>query len=148
MRADFQGLSMSIARLVPAILAALLAVAPTLSSAQSSPVPERRGIVHENIDFFGGDLRMLRDTTLEICTNACLSDPACQALTFNTSAAACFLKTGLSERMSFIGAVSVEFVATDPAVLAQAPARAADLSFIPDYWMTQARDTAVLLGRD
>ncbi|PJN94960.1 hypothetical protein CNY89_11310, partial [Amaricoccus sp. HAR-UPW-R2A-40] len=78
------------------ILAALAASGLwTAAPAQEAP---RRLIVERGVDFPGGDLRSIFSTSLPLCRDACLAEPACRAFTFNTAASACFLKAAPAGR--------------------------------------------------
>jgi len=137
---------------IPGLLAALLALplsTQTLSTQTlpgEGPVPERRLALIEDTDFPGSDLARLFDTTLAACQRACLTDSACRAFTFNTRSRACFPKGAASEPVPFQGAVSGLVRATDPAVLAAAPARAAALGFLPAADLAAARAEAEALA--
>ncbi|SLN20284.1 hypothetical protein PEL8287_00838 [Roseovarius litorisediminis] len=100
------------------------------SATAQSPVPERRQVVTQDVDFYGSDLAALFDTTLEACQRACLSNPKCQAYTFNKRSNACFPKSAVSEKTPYDGAISAEILATDPRVLSISDARQAELSFL------------------
>ncbi|MFY8145109.1 MAG: PAN domain-containing protein, partial [Rhodobacter sp.] len=106
---------------------------------QQSPVPERRLILTEGVDLPGGDLSSLFDTTLDACGRACLADARCTAFTFNSTNGSCFPKTGSPESVPFDGALSGTVARTAAAVLAQAPQRRAELAFLTDADIDQAR---------
>ena len=93
-------------------------------------VPERRQIVTQDVDFYGADLQSLFDTTLKACRTACFSNPACKAYTFNSKSNSCFPKSDVTERTPYDGAVSGEMIETDPAILAIAGQRRAELGFL------------------
>ncbi|WP_101067094.1 alpha-2-macroglobulin family protein [Roseovarius salinarum] len=124
--------------LFPLVLCALAGQA-----AAQSPVPERRLVVSRDVDFFGADLQPLFDTSFEACQRACLSNPKCRALTFNTRKNACFPKKGVSERKPYDGALSAVVLRTDPQVVSRGQTRAAELDFLSDgdieAAMSQAR---------
>lgn len=109
-------------------------------------VPERRIIATQDMDFPGGDLQPLFDTTLEACRTACLADAGCGAFTFNSRSNACFPKSTVQGRVPYAGAVSAEVVATAPGVLQSAPSRAADLAWLGTPTLEQARDLALEIG--
>ncbi|MCR8548284.1 alpha-2-macroglobulin family protein [Salipiger sp. P9] len=119
--------------------------AATVSTAQEA-MPERRLVVSRDMDFYGGDLQALFDTTLDACQALCLNDPACGAFTFNSRSNACFPKTGVSERSAYEGAISAQVVAADPAVRAEAEARRPDLAFLGAGELVAARAEAEALG--
>ncbi len=119
---------------------------PQLSVAQESPIPERRSIASENTDFYGSDIRGLLDTTLEICAAACIADQSCVALTFNQIKSACFLKSSVTERTPFAGAISLEILNTADRVSELATERAAMLDFLPENYLTNATRRAASIG--
>jgi uncharacterized protein YfaS (alpha-2-macroglobulin family) len=127
------------------VVAALALAVPAVAD-EPPPVPERRLVLSENVDFYGGDLRSIFDTTLAACRAACLSDPACRAFTFNARNGSCFPKAAAGERRFYEGAISGEVLGTDPAVLAAAPARRAELSFLRPADLEGARRLAETLG--
>jgi uncharacterized protein YfaS (alpha-2-macroglobulin family) len=106
---------------------------------QQSPVPERRVILTEGVDLPGGDLSSLFDTTLDACERACLADARCTAFTFNSTNGSCFAKAGSPESVPFVGAISGSVARTNAAVLALAPQRRAELTFLTDADFDQAR---------
>jgi len=133
-------------RILPAALAAICVFSgPAL--AQDSPVPDRRIAISRNVDFPGGDIRSIFDTTFEACTRACLSDPACNAFTFNTRSNSCFPKTGASERSPYEGALSAIVLPTGAQVLADAATRREELGFLSDWDIETARKQAEELAR-
>ncbi|WP_112324022.1 alpha-2-macroglobulin family protein [Oceanibium sediminis] len=133
-------------RTIRSLLMIALFALPGSSLAQ--PIPERRAVFEDNIDFYGGDLRAIFDTTLKACESACVGDNACAALTYNIGAAACFLKTGVERRDPYDGALSALIVAAGPDTLARAASRADDLAFLGQRRLDSARDLAVRAGLD
>ncbi len=123
----------------------VIGLVTTLQARQS--VPERRLVVSEGVDFYGSDLKAIFDTSFEACQNACLSDPACRAFTFNTRSNACFPKSDIAERAPYDGAISAVVLNTDPAILDASTARAEDLSFLSSQDLAAARDQALAIGR-
>ena len=119
-----------------------------VAQAQQSVLPERRTIYEDGVDFYGGDLRSIFDTQLEACENACLSDLECKAFTYNRGASACFLKTDVTERQPYDGALSATIEDVDPAVAAAVQARAEQLDFLGDYYLGRAKNWALILGRE
>lgn len=69
-------------------------------------VPDRRLALTRDVDYPGGDLQSLFDTTLRACEAACLADDRCLAFTFNTRSSACFTKSGIGEEAAYEGALS------------------------------------------
>lgn len=130
-------------RILMALAAALCLV--TQAAAQEA-LPDRRLVVTRDMDFYGGDLQPLFDTTLEACQSLCLNDPDCGAFTFNSRSRACFPKTGVSDRQPYDGAVSAEVVAADPARVAEARARLSKLGFLEETELRAAHDEAAALG--
>ena len=118
------------------------------AAAQTAPIAERRAIYERDTDFYGGDIRSLFDTTLEICERACLEDAGCDALTFNVRNAACFLKEGTPEGSAYEGAISARMRPAAAGVVRGAEARAEDLGFLPDGTIDTAHRFAAGLGRD
>ncbi|MFK7941405.1 MAG: alpha-2-macroglobulin family protein [Paracoccaceae bacterium] len=125
-----------------------LLVGPSLAQdAQSlGPVPDRRIVTTTGQDFYGGDIGSIFDTDFRACRQACLGNPACQALTYNTRAEACFLKSGVERSEPFADAISAEMVATSEATRALAAKRASDLDFVPRELLVSARTLAGTLG--
>ena len=128
------------------VVMALIVIAfPAVS--QESPIPERRSMVFENTDLYGGDIRTILDTTLDICESACLASSDCGALTYNQTAGACFLKGNAGAQSIFDGALSMEIINTPPALLARGELRSEDLGFLPDGYLTRATRQALRIGR-
>lgn len=126
-------------RIVLALFTGLLC----LSSAQAQEViPERRLVVTRDMDFRGNDLQSLFDTTLQDCQRVCLNDAACVAFTFNTRSNSCFPKAGVTDREAYEGAVSARVIDVAPQVIDRAGRRAADLGFLRDADLKQAREEA------
>jgi hypothetical protein len=101
----------------------------------------------EDTDFFGGDLRTLKQIDLAACQRACLEDDACRAFTYNTSARWCFLKSAEVEPKTFQGAVSGLVVPASGAGSANAfggedIGEAPPLAYIPRYMTQEARKLA------
>ena len=129
-----------------AVLAGLLALwaaaAPTVAETPG-PVPPRRVVAEAGTDFYGGDIRSIYGTSLDLCRNICLDTADCGAFTFNLKANACFLKSGVTDRAPFANALSGVVVATDPGTLAAAAARAGELAFLPAMYLDAARAAAL-----
>jgi uncharacterized protein YfaS (alpha-2-macroglobulin family) len=132
--------------LVALALACLAPFAQAQDLAQS-PVPDRHIAISRDIDFPGGDLASLFDTTLDACQAACLADARCTAFTFNQRSGSCFPKAETGPATPYQGAISGRVILTPQPVLAQAPARAAELSFIGEGTLAAARDLASQIGR-
>ncbi|MGB8624109.1 MAG: PAN domain-containing protein, partial [Paracoccaceae bacterium] len=123
----------------------VIALAGPAPAQQQSPVPARHIAVSRDVDFPGGDIRTLFDTSFQACRRACLSDDQCAAFTFNTRSNACFPKRGVNGREPYQGALSATVIPTDPAVLSMAGTRRAELGFLDDTDMAAARDLAEAL---
>ncbi|MBK1634181.1 alpha-2-macroglobulin family protein [Rhodovulum adriaticum] len=129
-----------------AVLAFIGTALAAHAQSASGPVPDKRVVIARDVDYPGGDLRTLFDTTLEVCRRACLSDARCTAFTFNARANVCFPKSAAGEPATYQGALSGRVLATAPAVLRTAPARAADLSFLRGGDLDAARQEARAIG--
>lgn len=112
--------------------------------AAQNPVPERRQVVTQDVDFYGSDLQALFDTTRSACQTACFRNSACKAYTFNTKSNACFPKSNISDQEPYKGAISARILETDPGVLNMAGQRREDLEFLSDADM----EAATRLARD
>lgn len=121
-------------------------LATSAAMADESPVPDRRVLSVVGQDFYGGDIGSIFDTDLGACQAACLRNPACAALTFNTEARVCFLKSAVDRVEPFAAAVSARLVETPDATHEMAAARVADLKFLPEGVIAEARELAATLG--
>ena len=110
---------------------------PGVAAAQS-PLSDTRTIYERGIDFVGTDLSQIFDTTRPACEAACLNTAGCQAFTFNQASNACFPKRDVTGIIPFDGALSGRVYAVDPAILAAADARAAELSFLTENDLASA----------
>ncbi|MFT4794921.1 MAG: hypothetical protein ACJAVR_002573 [Paracoccaceae bacterium] len=126
--------------------AALVMIGAAYAPASESFVPERRSVVAEDTDFYGGDIGSILGSDFDACQRACLSDRACHAFTYNGPSAACFLKSDVERVIDFEGAISALVVDAPPEALALAQRRATDLNFLPEGYLAQARDLASALG--
>ncbi len=131
----------------PILLAATM-VAPlaTPVAAQESPMPDRRLVTEIGKDYYGGDIGSVFDTTFRNCRQICMGNPACKALTFNTRAGACFLKSGFERTENFDGAISARIIDTTADEHALAAKRRAELDFLTDAQIRAARKLAAELG--
>ncbi len=132
--------------LVAIVLCAAFATTALQAQDTETPVPERRMIAEEGIDYYGGDVRSIFDTTLELCVNACLSEESCGGITYNRRAAACFLKSEVTDRVPYEGAVSMRVLRAEAAVLERARERAAALPLRAER-LAAARDLALTVGQ-
>ncbi|MBS0123432.1 alpha-2-macroglobulin family protein [Thetidibacter halocola] len=128
------------------VLALVLGALSTSLAVAQEWLPERRLVVTRDMDFPGGDLQPLFDTTFDACQRLCLNDPHCNALTFNQKANVCFPKTGISREEPFEGALSARVVKVDPAALTRAALRGADLAFLSESDLARARVEAEALA--
>lgn len=133
---------MNLARIF--VLGMFAALWAAIAGAQS--VPEARFIISRDVDFYGADLDALFDTDIDACLRQCAADSRCAAFTFNARANACFPKSTISDRQPYEGAISAAKVATDPAVLTAAPARASEIGFVGERALTGATAMARDLG--
>ncbi len=127
-----------------AVLLALTGV-PSGGLAQER-IPERRLIYTENADLPGGDFANQRNSSIEACEIACLTDRRCTALTFNSRANACFLKADPGTPAFYQGAYSARVVPAAADALRRATARAPDLAFLDQGDLDRALDQAKALG--
>ncbi len=116
-----------------------------LSSAvfAQSPVPERRLALIRDVDFPGGDIRTIFDSSLKACQQACLADPDCRAFTFNTRSQACFPKSRAGDSAPYDGAFSGRVIEASQASVSLGKTRAADLDFLRPRDIEAARDLAL-----
>jgi alpha-2-macroglobulin len=116
-------------------------VAPLPARAQDL-IPETRFVISQDTDLPGGDIASIFDTTLDACQRACASNTACEAFTFNQRNGSCFTKSNAGDPSGFANAVSGYAMHAEPAILAAAAARRAELSFVQDWEMTEIRAQA------
>ncbi|MEX0283891.1 MAG: alpha-2-macroglobulin family protein [Paracoccaceae bacterium] len=128
------------------VVSALLFCLFPLTALAQTAVPDFRYFVTQDMDFYGSDLDALFDTDLDSCERACSSNASCNAFTFNSRSNSCFPKSSVSDRTAYEGAVSAEKRPTDPAVLAQAEARSADLAYLGKSTLDGARSTGLNIG--
>ena len=102
------------------------------------PVPESRTTYEAGIDLVGTDLANIFDTTRQACEAACVNNARCEAFTFNQRSNSCFPKSDVTGTTRYDGAISGQIYRTDPAVLARAETRAAELSFLTENDLTDA----------
>ncbi|WP_054302835.1 alpha-2-macroglobulin family protein [Gemmobacter sp. LW-1] len=130
-----------------AFVAAVFALGlPGLSSAQEL-VPAKRFALTQDADLPGGDLSSQFDTTLDACERACMAESRCTNFTFNTRNGSCFVKAAPGEPGFYQGAISGRLILADAALLRDAPARRADLTFLNDGDLAAALDQAQGLGK-
>jgi alpha-2-macroglobulin len=128
------------------LIAALIMPVQSVMAQDRSYLPERRLVLTENTDLPGSDIQSVFDTTLETCEASCLANDQCRALTFNSKASACFLKSGIGQAQPFVGAYSGYVLAANPGSSGTAAAGAATLGFLQgadfDAALTQAQGLA------
>ena len=118
-------------RLSGCLVSLVLAFASSAALAQDrSLVPERRLVLTEGMDFYGSDLQSIFDTTIEACEAACLANSACTALTFNSKANSCFLKSDVSSQEPYAGAYSGWVKETEEGAAGIASSRAGEIAFL------------------
>ncbi|WP_372841087.1 PAN/Apple domain-containing protein, partial [Phaeovulum sp.] len=130
------------------VTAVLLSVFAFPALAQEAPlVPDRRLVMSENLDLAGTDIRQIFDTTLEACAAACLGNPSCTALTFNTRNGSCFPKSAVTGEVPYQGAYSAQVRTIAAGVATRASTRAQELAFLaaPDF--AEAYDQASNLAQ-
>ena len=134
-------------RLFATLSALFLLVGAALpASADENPLPERRLQTAVGQDFYGGDIGSILETTFKNCRQVCMANPACTALTFNTRAGACFLKSEVERVEAFEGAISARIIDLTEDQRARARARRAELGFVTDKQIRDARSLAAVLG--
>ena len=122
-------------------------VMPSLAD-NLTDVPAKRFVLTENTDLAGTDLQSIFDTTIESCEQSCLANDQCMAMTFNSKANSCFLKSAVGEQKPFDGAYSGWVRATDAAILGAAAERAGDLAFLSTDDLAVAMSQAQTLAND
>lgn len=120
----------------------LFSVVASSVSAQNA-VPDRRLTLTRDIDFPGSDIRTLFDTTLNACENACLSDKRCVGFTFNSHSNACFPKSAIGVGATYEGAFSGRVIEAAPGAVARGEERAAELDFLRETDIDDAREMAL-----
>ena len=80
-------------KLVSATFAAVLVLSASIGGAGAQEgVPERRLPLQDGFDLPGGDLGPIFEINQSACLEACLTNSACTAVTYNAGARACFPK--------------------------------------------------------
>lgn len=133
--------------LFSALLVLSTPVAPAIAQQAPGPVPERHIAVSRDVDFPGGDIRSIFDSSFDACERACLSDSSCTAFTFNTRSGSCFPKSSVNGRMPYQGALSAIVIPADPAMLDRVPQRVDELGFLGPPDLQAARELARTLPR-
>lgn len=132
------------------LAASLLSLFPLVPAAAEQPplIPANRLIYIENADLPGGDLAQMFNVTLEACEAACLSNPDCAALTFNSRKGACFPKSNPGTAAPFQGAYSALRLDADPDTLARARDWSAAAPFLTGADLGGALAQAKTVGRN
>lgn len=132
---------------IAALILTVLAFVPPSAHAQTAPLPDARIDVTMDQDFAGFDLSQLFDTTFSACRTACETDTRCTAFTFNTRSNACFPKADVTGTVPYDGALSARVIRTTKGALDLASNRGADLAYLGDSALSDARDLAHEIGR-
>jgi len=117
------------------------------TAAEDRVVAERRVAISQYVDFYGSDLSTVFDTTLSNCEQLCLRNKECKAYTFNSKSNACFLKSAITERKPFDGAISGELFDTNPTILENQRFQLKSLGFLHDYYLDSAATQSHTLAR-
>jgi len=99
----------------------------------------RRIILTPNADYPGGDMSTLKNIDLPACQAACLKDTSCKAFTFNTKANWCFLKSDFAALAASPNATAGRVVTTADLTPTLEHRRLADLSFLAQAQIDEAR---------
>lgn len=89
-------------------------------------------------DYFGFDLRTVKDVTLQLCEQECATDMSCAAFTYNPKASWCFLKNDFRELAASPGSIAGKVVTGSLEQAADIGA-APELSFLPTTIAPDAR---------
>ncbi len=127
------------------IFATLTALALPSAAMAQDLIPPKRLVLMQDMDFAGGDIANIFDTTLDACQRACLANTACEAFTFNSSNNSCFPKAGGYETTEFLGAISGQVILAEAGANDTARARREELTFINDWEIPYATDQAAAL---
>lgn len=129
-----------------AVVIVLLLLSPLLAAAQDAPLPERTLTTQRGVDFPGGDLTPIFNTTLEACHTACVSQAQCVGFTFNTRNGACFPKQALGAAVAHDAAISGVLSSTSATDMARARLAREQLAFLSSADLAAAREQAQTLG--
>ncbi len=136
-------------RLFALVVSLSLALLPKPTLAQDTRyVPDRRFVLTEGTDLTGTDLQSVFDTTLDSCESACLANAKCMAITFNSKANSCFLKSAVSDQTPYEGAYSGWVRPANDGAAETALARAGELAFLSQIDFDQALQQARSLAHD
>ena len=128
-------------------LALTVALATPVLAQEGPLIPPKRIAVQQDADLPGGDIAQIFDTTLEACEKACLTNTRCTAFTFNSRNGSCFPKAGPGDAAPYAGAISAQVYFAAPGAADRARTHRADLNFVPDQEIVEARQQAQSLGR-
>jgi uncharacterized protein YfaS (alpha-2-macroglobulin family) len=113
----------------------------------ASLVPQKRAVLAQDTDLPGGDLAQLFDTTLDACARACMTNAQCTAFTFNTRNGSCFPKANPGPGAFYPGAVSAQILPAAPEAATRAATHRAEVGFVSDQDLADARQQAEQIGR-
>jgi hypothetical protein len=116
--------------------------ATSLPSAAQDLVTAKRLALQSDTDFVGGDIDSIFDTTLDACQTACLANTACEAITYNSQSASCFIKAGGYGQAEYMGAISGPVLQAAAGAQGLAQQRRGELGFVFDWEFAQATDQA------
>ena len=134
-------------RAVSAAVGLVLMGLASVAGAQSV-TPTARLPLQDGFDLPGGDLGPIFNINQAACVQACLSNDACTALTYNAASRACFPKADPDDPIPFGGALSGEVIRTDPITAARARDRAeAAKDWLSESDRNRALSQAVELGQ-
>ena len=135
-------------KLVSATFAAVLVLSASIGGAGAQEgVPERRLPLQDGFDLPGGDLGPIFEINQSACLEACLTNSACTAVTYNAGARACFPKANPGAAVPFAGALSGEVREIDPVTKSRVAARLAeDHTWLRESDLAAAYDQAARLG--
>ena len=119
-------------------IAFFLALA-AMPAAPAADAADKRVIVTQNADYTGFDLRTVKNVDLPACQATCLADTACKAFTFNVKAQWCFLKSDFGVLASTPGATAGRVVASADLTPSLERQRIAELNFLSQNLLDEAR---------
>ncbi len=96
----------------------------------------------QDTDLPGFDYSILKNSTLDACSTACVEDKICRAFTFNEKSSWCFLKSDIGAATEFVGAVSGRVSGSAAALAAE---RQAELPFPSQSLVDEAQNFATQL---
>ncbi len=123
-------------RLTSIVFATLFAA---VLGAGSATAAEQHVITTQDADYAGFDMRTVKGVTLDQCQASCLGDNVCRAFTFNTKAGWCFLKSDFGDLSAAAGAVAGRVVQSVDLTPTLERRRLAELSFVPNFQLDEAR---------